>query len=207
MFVKCTACGIHDMGQLEIEGFQPCWLTSDGGGCHTQPGVECTAIPLPRGVGHGPAMARWRATPAHATRIPSVLTVDEVVVLLSALPTDMALLARLLYGTGMRLMEGLRLRVKDVDFDRGWSWYARPRATRTGCDAAAQPGSRAAPTGAGCTRAVGARSASAVRWRGRSACPGDQIPRRGQRWGWFWVFPLPPCRCTSHGCLAAASRL
>ena len=28
------------------------------------------------------------------------------------------LLTRLLYGTGMRLMEGLRLRVKDVDFDR-----------------------------------------------------------------------------------------
>ena len=27
-------------------------------------------------------------------------------------------LARLLYGTGMRLMEGIRLRVKDVDFDR-----------------------------------------------------------------------------------------
>ena len=28
------------------------------------------------------------------------------------------LLARLLYGTGMRLMEAMRLRVKDVDFDR-----------------------------------------------------------------------------------------
>jgi integrase len=31
---------------------------------------------------------------------------------------EMALLAKLLYGTGMRLMEGLRLRIKDVDFDR-----------------------------------------------------------------------------------------
>ena len=29
-----------------------------------------------------------------------------------------ALLARLLYGTGLRLMEGVRLRIKDVDFDR-----------------------------------------------------------------------------------------
>ena len=57
--------------------------------------------------------------PRTPKRIPSVLTVDEVAVVLSALPTDMALLARLLYGTGMRLMEGLRLRVKDVDFDRG----------------------------------------------------------------------------------------
>jgi hypothetical protein len=31
---------------------------------------------------------------------------------------ETALLGKLLYGTGMRLMEGLRLRVKDVDFDR-----------------------------------------------------------------------------------------
>ena len=30
----------------------------------------------------------------------------------------MALVARLLYGTGMRLMEGLRLRVKDLEFER-----------------------------------------------------------------------------------------
>ncbi len=51
--------------------------------------------------------------------IPSVLTVAEVAAPLLALPTDMALLARLPYGTGMRLMEGLRLRVKHVDFDRG----------------------------------------------------------------------------------------
>jgi len=35
------------------------------------------------------------------------------------LPADRALLARLLYGTGIRPMEGLRLRAKDVDFDRG----------------------------------------------------------------------------------------
>jgi len=29
------------------------------------------------------------------------------------------LVARLLYGTGMRLLEGLRLRVKDLDFETG----------------------------------------------------------------------------------------
>ena len=52
--------------------------------------------------------------PTRPRRIPSVLTKTEVASLLGA----MALLAKLLYGTGMRLMEGLRLRVKDVDFDR-----------------------------------------------------------------------------------------
>ena len=46
--------------------------------------------------------------PRTPQRIPSVLTVAEVASLLSALPPDMALLARLLYGTGGRLMEGIR---------------------------------------------------------------------------------------------------
>jgi integrase len=37
---------------------------------------------------------------------------------LGTMEGETALLGKLLYGTGMRLMEGLRLRVKDVDFDR-----------------------------------------------------------------------------------------
>jgi integron integrase len=49
-------------------------------------------------------------------RLPVVLSTDEVRVLLDALTGTPALLARLLYGTGMRLMEGVRLRVGDVDF-------------------------------------------------------------------------------------------
>ena len=56
--------------------------------------------------------------PAAKRRIPSVLPKDEVAGLLAQMEGVTALLARLLYGTGMRLMEGIRLRVKDVDFDR-----------------------------------------------------------------------------------------
>jgi len=56
--------------------------------------------------------------PAHIKRIPSVLTKDEVAGIFAHLEGEMALLAQLLYGTGMRLMESMRLRVKDVDFDR-----------------------------------------------------------------------------------------
>lgn len=49
-------------------------------------------------------------------RVPEWLTRDEIVVLLSALDGDWKLLAQIGYGTGLRLMELLRLRVKDVDF-------------------------------------------------------------------------------------------
>ena len=52
-------------------------------------------------------------------RLPTVLSVEEVRKLLSMLEGRTWLMASLLYGTGMRLMECLRLRVKDVDFARG----------------------------------------------------------------------------------------
>lgn len=56
--------------------------------------------------------------PTRPTRLPTVLTPVEVQRLLGCMEGEPALLARLLYGTGLRLMEGLRLRVKDVDFGR-----------------------------------------------------------------------------------------
>ena len=51
-------------------------------------------------------------------RLPVVLTQIEVRRLLNATSGTMGLVVSLLYGTGMRLLEGLRLRVKDVEFAR-----------------------------------------------------------------------------------------
>jgi len=52
-------------------------------------------------------------------RLPVVLSEGEVAVLLAQLEGTPWLMASLLYGSGLRLMEALRLRVKDVDFERG----------------------------------------------------------------------------------------
>ncbi len=52
-------------------------------------------------------------------RLPVVLAREEVQALLDELDGIHWLMASLLYGTGMRLMECVRLRVKDVDFGRG----------------------------------------------------------------------------------------
>jgi len=51
-------------------------------------------------------------------RLPVVLTRAEVKMVLSLVNGVEGILLQLLYGTGMRLMEGLRLRVKDIDFEK-----------------------------------------------------------------------------------------
>lgn len=51
-------------------------------------------------------------------RLPVVLSIAEVRQVLSRLEGQLWLVASLLYGSGMRLMEVMRLRVKDVDFVR-----------------------------------------------------------------------------------------
>ena len=53
------------------------------------------------------------------SRLPTVLSREEVQAVLGRMEGVYGLMARLLYGTGMRLMECVRLRVKDVDFGRG----------------------------------------------------------------------------------------
>jgi len=64
---------------------------------------------------------RWMGNLVHAKRpahVPVVLTPAEAVTLLAGLMGPTALVGSLLYGAGLRLLEALRLRVKDVDFGR-----------------------------------------------------------------------------------------
>jgi integron integrase len=49
-------------------------------------------------------------------RLPTVLTKEEALIVIARLSGTQRLMAQLLYGGGLRLMECLRLRVKDLDF-------------------------------------------------------------------------------------------
>lgn len=63
----------------------------------------------------------WLDEVVHAKnrkRLPVVLTPREVRELLNAMNGPMWLITSLLYGTGMRLLECLRLRIKDIEFER-----------------------------------------------------------------------------------------
>ncbi len=50
------------------------------------------------------------------TRLPTVMTKDETIRVIAAVFPDHQLMIKLIYGSGLRLMECLRLRVKDIDF-------------------------------------------------------------------------------------------
>ena len=92
-------------------------------------------------------------------RLPVVLTPAEVRALLHELNGTMGLVASLLYGTGMRLLEGLRLRVKDVEFDRREVARARrQRWQRPGDGVAREPDPAAATADGAGPRAPRPRS-------------------------------------------------
>jgi integron integrase len=60
-------------------------------------------------------LARFR--PQRAKTVPTVLSKDEIKRLLSNLTGTPKLIAQVMYGGGLRVMETMRLRVKDIDFD------------------------------------------------------------------------------------------
>lgn len=130
--------------------------------------------------------------PAHIKRIPSVLTKDEVAGIFAHLEGEMALLAQLLYGTGMRLMEGMRLRVKDVDFDRH---VILVREAKGGKDRVVMlprslvPALRRQMMAA---RTIWVADREAQRGGVEVLHALDvKYPKVGHTWGWFWMFPAP----------------
>jgi integron integrase len=130
--------------------------------------------------------------PAQKKRIPSVLTREEVASLFQFLDGEMALLAKLLYGTGMRLMEGLRLRIKDVDFDRH---AIIVREAKGGKDRVVMlPKSLASALKQQLLYARAVWDADQRVQRGGVETPHaleQKYPKVGQSWAWFWLFPSP----------------
>jgi integron integrase len=128
--------------------------------------------------------------PTPKKRIPSVLTVPEVERVFAFLDGDAALLARLLYGTGMRLMEALSLRVKDVDFARG---LIIVREGKGGKDLVVMlPRTLVEPLREQLRHSHLLWAADRAAGRAGVHLPHAleaKYPRAGQSWPWHWVFP------------------
>jgi integron integrase len=128
--------------------------------------------------------------PKTPQRLPEVLTVNEVLRTLSLMQGEHATLAKLLYGTGMRILEGMRLRTKDVDFERG---AIIVREAKGGKDRVVM-----LPQTLRDELKQQLRLSHALWEADRAAkLPGVEMPhalavkypRAGESWGWHWVFP------------------
>ena len=107
----------RDMGVPEVEAFLSYLAGDERVAASPQNQALSALLFLYREALHqnlGPVDALRAQKPR---RLPTVLTRDEVQRLLGQLSGTHQLMARLLYGSGLRLMECLRLRVKDLDFD------------------------------------------------------------------------------------------
>jgi len=128
--------------------------------------------------------------PNRAPRLPSVLTEREVAAVLAQLDGVHGVIGRLLYGTGMRLMEGMMLRIKDVDFDRR---EIRIRFGKGGKDRVTMlPLALVAPLRRQIQHARTLYDADRAGRRSGVMLPDAlerKYPRAGIEWGWFWVFP------------------
>ena len=107
----------QEMGTEEVEAFLTHLAVTENVAASTQNQALSALIFLYRYVLQQPLTENVDAIRAKRSKhLPTVLTVAEVKAVLGAMTGTPQLMAELLYGTGMRLNEGLRLRVKDVDF-------------------------------------------------------------------------------------------
>jgi integron integrase len=109
----------RDMGAAEVEAFLSTLATRDDVAASTQNQALSALLFLYREV-LGMDLP-WMESVVRAKRpqkIPVVLSREEVARMLAMLDGQLWLMGALLYGTGMRLMECVRLRVQDVDFGR-----------------------------------------------------------------------------------------
>jgi integron integrase len=141
---------------------------------------------LDRQIGEAGEIVRARKP----RRLPVVMTRDEVRLVLDQLDGQNKLMASVVYGTGMRLMETLRLRVQDIDFAR------HGLVVRDG------KGSQDRVTMLPATLVVDLkrhlRSVKAVHERdlrdgwGQVVLPNALLrkyPNAAREWSWQWVFP------------------
>ena len=141
---------------------------------------------LDKKVGHIEGVVRAK----RAKRLPVVLTKEEVKRLLGCLSDTPWLMAMLMYGGGLRLMECCRLRVKDLDLSRTQilvragkgdkdRYTTLPTATRQHLVHHLQ-------------RVKSQHEEDLREGLGRVPLPhalGRKYPNAGKEWGWQWVFP------------------
>ena len=181
----------RELGVAEVEAFLSALAVRDDVAASTQNQALSALIFLYKEV-LGMELP-WVASVTRAKRpkrLPVVLTHAEVRALLALCDGRCALMASLLYGAGMRLMEAVRLRVKDVDFGR------REIVVRNGKGGK----DRRVPLPRKLEAGLGEQVERVRLLHARDVAEGfgevwlphalsRKYPNAGREFGWQWVFP------------------
>jgi integron integrase len=181
----------REMGEAEVLAFLTDLTARGRVSYSTQMQALSALLFLYRDVLHrplGPVRGLVRASGPR--RMPVVLTAAEVGQVLSRLRGDVWLVAMLLYGAGLRLMEALTLRVKDVDLGRR---EIRVRRGKGGKDrVSVLPERLSGPLAAHLEQVGELHRRDVAAGAGRVQLPGAlerKAPGWAASWPWQWVFP------------------
>jgi len=181
----------RELGAAEVTAFLSALATERGVAASTQNQALAALLFLYRDV-LGQDLP-WLGDLVHArrpVRLPTVLSRDEVAAVLQALDGPPRLVATLLYGGGLRLLEALRLRIKDLDF------AGRQLVVRSGkgdqdrvtlVPASAVPALRDQLDAA--RRQHDEDLAAGAGWVELPHALSRKYPNAGREWAWQWVFP------------------
>ncbi len=123
-------------------------------------------------------------------RLPVVMTRDEVKAVLANLSGDKWLMASLMYGAGLRLMECLRMRVQDIDFSRNEILVRDGKGAKDRI--AMLPESLKAPLQEHFKSVKAIHERDLADGWGRVLLPDAldrKYPKAPREWRWQWVFP------------------
>ena len=180
-----------DMGKLEIEAFLT-YLAVDLKVSRSTQNQAFNALlflyrdVLNKELGEGINAVR-ASTPR---RLPAVMSPAEVAGVLGAMEGTHQLMGRVLYGSGLRLMELLRLRVKDISFTRGEIIVREGKGAKD--RVTVLPESVKPDLKRHLERVKLAHSRDTERGYGRVSLPGGlarKYPTADTEWGWQYVFP------------------
>jgi len=123
-------------------------------------------------------------------KLPVVLSQNEVQQLLAAMDGTPKLMAQLIYGAGLRLMECVTLRVKDLDFDQGHVFVRSGKGDKD--RSTLLPQSLVGPLQEHLARVKNQHEADLRAGHGEANLPGAlsrKYPKAGKDWAWQYVFP------------------
>ncbi len=180
-----------EMGEREVAAFLT-WLAEERRvAISTQVQAQAALVFLYREVlGRPLRLGNLVPRARGPTRIPVVLDVSEVVRVLAELRGVYHLIGLLLYGSGMRLMECLELRVKDVDLVRYEIRIRRGKGQKDRLTVL--PESAAGLLADHLTRVKTLHDNALRMGTGSVVLPGalaQKYPRADRSWPWQWIFP------------------